>query len=177
MTEYEGAWITTHTGIKFHYLKPTEDEIDIVDIAHHLSLICRFTGACSVFYSVAEHSVRVADIVPEPLKLSALLHDAAEAYIGDISRPVKYSHKLNETEGIITEVISNKYKITPSASAIKEADNILIATEARDLMPNTDCWAELPEPLKEEIIPIDSKQAELTFLFRFWKYAGILVLK
>ncbi len=164
MNEYDGEWITTFTGVKFHYRKPVFDEICIEDIAHHLSLLCRFTGACSQFYSVAEHSIRVSRVVSTQMKLSALLHDAAEAYINDISRPVKYSHKLDETEKAIMDVIAKKYKIVPNAPEIKEADDILIATEARDLMPNTEGWMVLPPPLKEHIKPMYWCKVEIEFL-------------
>jgi len=170
MTEYDEAWMTTFTGRKFHYLNPQPDEINIVDIAHHLSLLCRFTGAVSVFYSVAEHSIRVSELVPQGLKLSALLHDAAEAYINDISRPVKYTHKLDVTEKIVMDAISRKFGITPNVPVIKAADNVLMATEARDLMANTDSWAPLPTPLPLKIVPMTSREAETMFLYRLRKY-------
>jgi len=174
MDEYEGEWITTYTGKKFHFRNPTVEEIDIKDIAHHLSLICRFTGAVREFYSVAEHSIRVAFIVPDSLKLSALLHDAAEAYLNDISRPVKYSHKLEETEKEITRVIDLKFNINSNAPEIKKADNILLATEARDLMSNVNNWAKLPPPLEKEIIPLPPKEAEGVFLFHLELYGGLM---
>jgi hypothetical protein len=148
-------WILTHTGRKFHYLDPKPEEICIEDIIHHLSLLCRFTGACHNFYSVAEHSIRVSRIVPKELRLSALLHDAAEAYLNDISRPVKYSHKLDETEHKILDVIAKKFNIEPHHPEVKKADDILLATERRDLMIHTnDKWSNLVEPLEERIIPV-----------------------
>jgi len=169
--EYEGAWITTYTGKRFHFLDPQPEEIDIIDIAHHLSLLCRFTGACREFYSVAEHSIRVADILPRELKLAGLLHDAAESYTNDISRPVKYSHKLEETEALISVAIGKKFNVELSHPKIKEADNIMIATEAKDLMDNMDRWAELPEPLESKIEPfISAKYVEHLFLLRFESY-------
>jgi len=88
MTEYDEHWITTYTGKRFHYLDPQPEEIDIVDIAHALSLTCRFGGHCKEFYSVAEHSIRVAEIVPKEFQLLALLHDAGEAYTGDVQSPI-----------------------------------------------------------------------------------------
>ena len=170
-SEYEGGWITTFTGKKFHYKKPALREIDIRDIAHHLSLLCRFTGACREFYSVGEHSIRVAHIVPDKLKLSALLHDAAEAYIGDISRPVKYSHKLEETEFTISSLIDIKYKTNSLHPVIKEADSVLLSTEARDLgLAYLNDWAKLPEPLEGIIEPLPSKIVERAFLARFELY-------
>ena len=170
MNEYEEEFMTTYIGIKFHYRNPVPDEVCIEDIAHHLSLLCRFTGACKVFYSVAEHSVRVAELVPPRLKLSALLHDAAEAYTNDIASPVKYSHKLDETEKAIMDVIITKYHITPDDVVVEEADHVLVATEARDLMHNTDDWRKLPEPLTDKIFPWEPSDAEASFLtyFRIW---------
>jgi 5'-deoxynucleotidase YfbR-like HD superfamily hydrolase len=170
--EYRGAWMETYSGSKVHFRDPKPQEIQIRDIAHHLSLLCRFTGACYQFYSVADHSIRVAELVPWYLRLAALLHDAAEAYINDISRPVKYTHKLDETEAILTKVIDEKYGIDSRHPLIREADNIMIATEARDLMPNTLGWAELPEPLLTRIRPLISGEAERMFLSRFYEYGG-----
>ncbi len=167
MVNQSDAWMMTYTGKKFHFLDPQPDEIDIVDIAHHLSLLCRFTGACKYFYSVAEHSVRVAGIVRQHLKLSALLHDAAEAYINDISRPVKHTHKLDKTEKIVMDAIVERYKITPYAREIEKADDILVATEARDLMADPDAWFYTPEPLEGKIDPWTSPYAEEVFLRAF----------
>jgi len=170
--EYEGYWLGTYTGKKFHYLNPQPDEIDIVDIAHHLSLICRFTGACITFYSVAEHSIRAAELLPERYKLAGLLHDAAEAYTGDLSRMVKYTHRLDTEEQVIAEVIAKKFKVSFSNPEIKDVDNILLATEARDLMNNTDGWLRLatPIPYPYRVKPMRSTRAEKLFLKLFYKY-------
>ena len=177
MDEYGGNWITTFTGKKFHFLDPRIDEIDIIDIAHHLSLNCRFIGACKEFYSVAEHSIRVAEIVPYEYRLHALLHDAGEAYIPDLPRPEKAN--LPEFKGmeiIILQAIFRKFLYPvdaqkPDSELIKEADNILLATEARDLMHNTKDWATLPPPLKDRVIPMKSKRAEGLFLYYFGEYS------
>ncbi len=175
MTEYNEHWITTFTGKKFHFLDPASDEIDIKDIAHHLSMLCRFTGATRLFYSVAEHSVRVSDILPERLKLAGLLHDAAEAYTNDISRPVKYTHKLEKTDQVISMAIAEKYAVDMFSPLVKNADNVLIATEARDLMPSTRGWAKLPEPLSYKITATWRPElAEMEFLYWFEQYGGIL---
>ena len=173
MDEYQSQWTTTFTGRKFHFTNPQPEEISIVDIAHHLSLLCRFTGACNRFYSVCEHSIRVAALLPENCQLAGLLHDAAEAYINDISRPVKYSHNLDGTEKIITESINKKYGITHHV-IIKEADNVMLATEARDLGINLVDWAKLPDPLPYPymIVPMTSGKVERMFLRLFDKYGG-----
>lgn len=172
VNEYKGEWIETYSGGRLHFKNPQSEEIKIVDIAHHLSLICRFTGAVKEFYSVAEHSIRVAEIVPNELKLAALLHDAAEAYIGDISRPVKHTHKLQETENILANAIDKKYGIDSRVPAIRYADDVLIATEARDLMPNTIDWAVLPPPLFKKIHPLSPRVAESLFLACFYACGG-----
>jgi len=78
-------YLSTFTGKKFFPFAPHPHQIDIRDIAHGLSLLCRFSGQCPYFFSVAEHSIYVAD----NLKLEGLLHDASEAYLADLPRPVK----------------------------------------------------------------------------------------
>ncbi len=80
-----GDWIQVRSGRKFHPLDPRPEDVDINDIAHALSNLCRFTGHCTDFYSVAQHSVIASQIVPPASALAALLHDASEAYMGDIS--------------------------------------------------------------------------------------------
>lgn len=83
------AWIQTFTGKKFPLDKPDPALIDIEGIAHALSLLCRFNGHCTRFCSVAEHSVHVAREIDLDLAMEGLLHDAAEAYLGDVHSPLK----------------------------------------------------------------------------------------
>jgi hypothetical protein len=77
------------SGKAFYVTDPKPEDIDILDIAHSLSMQCRYNGHTKGFYSVAEHSVLVANLVPPRLRLQALLHDASEAYVGDVIRPIK----------------------------------------------------------------------------------------
>ena len=171
MNEYDGKWRSTYTGKQFHFLDPQPDEICIEDIAHALSLTCRFGGACKQFYSVADHSIRVSEIVPEEYKLLALLHDGAEAYLADIVRPMKGSLPgFQSMELTILWAIWDKFlPVTPVlvGGKIREADNIILATEARDLMTNMNDWASLPQPLPDKIKPMSSRAAEVLFLMMF----------
>ena len=82
-------YLSTYTGKKFYPYDPRPEQICIEDIAHGLSMLCRFAGQCRFFFSVAEHSIAVAHLLPANLKLFGLLHDASEAYLADLPRPVK----------------------------------------------------------------------------------------
>lgn len=174
MNEYEDHFITTYTGKKFHYLNPAEDEICIEDIAHALSLTCRFGGHCSTFYSVAEHSYRVAMLAPDNDKLGALLHDAHEAYLHDVPRPIKQDiigYKLIADK--IQSKIHDKFNITVhNPTLLKYYDDVLLATESRDIMATTQDWAELPKSELLEIKPTNWQMAEKVFLDFWGDYNG-----
>lgn len=134
-----GAWIETYTGRKFHLLDPQPDEIDIKDIAHALSNQCRYAGHTRTFYSVAEHSYHVSLLVSPKHALEALLHDASEAYLSDLSRPVKYLTPIGapylEVEERIMSVIAAKFNFDlPMAKEVKDADNLMLLVEKERLM-------------------------------------------
>ena len=140
----EDTWMETFSGKYFNPLNFKSDCIDLHDIAHALSLQCRFGGHCSKFYSVAEHSVNVYIIMgrmrgSNSLNLvAALLHDAAEAYIPDIIRPIKYSiPDLKKYEDKIQKVINWYYgidKLEVDWGLVKIADNIMLESESKVLM-------------------------------------------
>lgn len=113
----------------------SEDDILIEDIAHALSNICRYNGHCNHFYSVAEHSMYVALFAPRELRLSALLHDASETYVGDIPRPIKKKLPIfNTIEKAIQETIDRKFGVDVNHPLVKEVDNSMLATEYNQIM-------------------------------------------
>lgn len=164
------SWIQTYTGKKFHPLAPDPSTIDIRDIAHSLAMQCRFNGHCSAFYSVADHCVRVSRILPPGLQLAGLLHDAAEAYVSDIPRPVKAQlPAFAEAEDRLLEVIFRHFGLAwPVADEVWAADVTLLVTEGRDLMcAPPEPWGIEGTPLAERIVPLSPAEAERAFLARF----------
>lgn len=141
--EYGHDTIMTATGRMVAPLHLTEDDIDINDITHALSNICRYTGHTREFYSVAQHCYLVSTVVPQHLALAGLLHDAAETYFNDLARPVKHLPELEayrKIEDASKFLIWQKFcKEVPSSpddlEAILLADIRLLRTEQRDLMP------------------------------------------
>jgi Predicted hydrolases of HD superfamily len=134
-------WIETHSGKRMYFLAPTPEMIDIDDIAHSLSLQCRFSGHTSQFYSVAEHSINVArelqDEGPE-VQLQGLLHDASEAYLLDVPSPVKqFLGGYKEMEDGLMKAIFTKYGVKyPMSMMVKEADHVMLKREANVLLPS-----------------------------------------
>ncbi len=136
-------WIQTFTGKKFDFSNPHPSMIDINDIAHALSNQCRFNGHSRVFYSVAEHSVYVAQLVMEThphLGMPALLHDAGEAYVGDMVSPLKAmmpEFKLMEAK--VEKVIADRFGFDHAHHPIiKQADLQLLVDEKNALHSNPD---------------------------------------
>lgn len=182
-SEYKG-WIATYTGKAFSVMSPDATRISIHDIAHALSNSCRWTGHVRRFYSVAQHSVLVAKWLKdnghnEETQLLGLLHDASEAYISDISRPVK-EHLANygTIEAALMKVILAKYDMPELWSAIKVADDALLVTEWRDLMRKADRkWDYIPKApaTKARIRPWGQRNAEFQFLLVYGNLTDTLV--
>lgn len=167
--------IRTYTGRAFQPLSPNPDDICIEDIAHALSLNCRFTGHVRWHYSVAQHSVLCSEIVEPELALTALLHDASEAYLSDIARPIKQQPEFGEVylrfEGELERAIAKRFDLQyPLPVEVKTADNLLLVTEARDLMYGTKGWDPFLaaiEPMEQKIEKWTPEEAEDRFLARY----------
>lgn len=156
----------TYSGIDFNIDNPRIEDIDIEDIAESLSKQCRFNGHCKGFYSVAQHSILVSEKVNN--KLWGLLHDAAEAYIGDIVSPLKRQLPLvNEIEAKILKLIAQKYNLPwPIPPEIECVDIRMYDTEARDLMGGVG-----GQPYPELVIPLEiCDLVKDIFLERFRRY-------
>lgn len=163
----------TSSGRPFWPASPHIDDVRIGDIANGLCRICRFNGQLDPnieHYSVAQHSVLVSYIVPPEYAIEGLMHDAAEAYAGDMIRPLKKLDTFfQKTELTIDQVIRAKYGLPALCSdVVKRADNIAVATERRDLLPeqiDVD-WGEPVEPHPEIIRPMRAFQARDLFFAR-----------
>lgn len=148
-TPKRGYFTQTVSGRKFWPLSPDPADVSPRDIAHSLAHLCRFNGHVSEFYSVAQHSVFVSDLIRRAFSdpvvaLWALLHDAAEAYIADLPRPLKVADELTDYRAIEQNVqgaICVKFGLPlEMPEAVKRADNIALITEARDFMGDPE-WA------------------------------------
>jgi uncharacterized protein len=168
-------WINTYTGRKFWPVEPYPDEIDIRDIAHALSMQCRFTGHSRVFYSVAQHCIHVSEHCDEADRLWGLLHDAAEAYLVDLARPVKHQPALKpyrDAEHKIMAAVVKRFDLTPEQpESVTIADHRMLTTEAQQLMnqhPDWLEWSDLGEPYPTTIRPMSPADAEAVFLGYFY---------
>jgi 5'-deoxynucleotidase YfbR-like HD superfamily hydrolase len=192
-TEFAG-WIETFTGRAVSPFAPDPSEIDVRDIAHALSLVCRFTGHVRRFYSVAEHSVRASRAAehyvldwgrPEVALLGVLLHDASEAYLCDVAAPVKHSPPMlhyRSAERHLQRVIFQRFRVGCHdrdyfVDAVRHVDMRMLFTERRDLMPATGrVWVGEDEyaPFPEKIEPWAPERAEMEFLQRFQELTALV---
>lgn len=171
----KGDWMQTYTGRQFWPVDPRADEVCIEDIAHALSLQCRFAGHCKTFYSVAEHSWRVSEIGGPENSLWKLLHDSAEAYLVDLPTPVKHASEMGtvyqKIEQRLMRVIAERFCLLwPEPADVKIADKFMLHWEQRDLMvPPPVPWTGQGSILlpRSIISPMNPVIAEKGFLMRF----------
>lgn len=154
-------------------MNPSVDEVCIEDIAQALSMSCRFSGYVKSFYSVAEHCCHVSDLVWKTTKdkqkaLDALLHDASEAYLTDVPRPIK-GHLTNymEIEKKAEAVIQDKFNVNPMCGYIKHIDTHICGTEAAQLFLQVPDWVSEYEPISIIVKSWSPATAKREFMNRF----------
>lgn len=170
----KGDWMQTFTGAQFWPVDPDQTHIHMADIAHSLSMQCRYAGHCIRFYSVAEHSVILCDWFlarGEALNAKwALLHDASEAYLVDVPRPLKpFLPGYREAEQDVTAAVSRRFNLLPITMpyAVKDADNrILVDESQQNMAPCIAPWNLPWEPLGVELHLYSPAEAEKEFLDR-----------
>lgn len=178
----DDPWLTTYSGRHIFFIRPSKDDICIEDIAHGLSNICRYVGQCSTFYSVAEHSVRMADIMTKrgyhDQALLALLHDSPEAYISDMHSDFKKLLPLYmEVEERLLGVILDKYHVRCDSAhmdkvLVKKVDTRIRTPEVHRLfngVPDSEFTWKLLEFDYRRIHPWSPRKAERKFLKMFRK--------
>lgn len=166
-----GDWMATHTGRMFWPLDPDPADIDIVDIAHALSNLCRYGGHTRRFYSVAEHCVLMADALGDPAERRwALLHDASEAYLVDVPRPIKWSlGGYREAEALLMHAVCTRFGLPPDMPArVREFDDRILADEQAQAMTATaQDWTLGLAPIGVELVFWRPAEAEAAFLSWF----------
>jgi hypothetical protein len=164
-------WIQTYTGRAFYPLDPDSNDVVIDDIGHALANMCRFTGHTREFYSVAQHSVMIALLLPRELALEGLLHDAAEAYLLDVARPVKHHPSFGffrQCEKRVDDAIRAAFCLQKNEpDLVKQIDRRMLTTERRDLMsscPQGHDWQASPDAYEFKIEPWQPARAKSTFM-------------
>jgi len=170
------GWIQTYTGKQFNYHVMRAEDVSIVDIAHHLSMLCRYAGACRFFYSVGEHSLHVSHVVPKELALAGLMHDATEAYCVDLPRPLKRMlPAYMEMEERVWQVIAGKYDLPAGLPPeVKLADTQMLVAEANVLFETVPAWISnySIEPAQRKILGATPAIVSRSFLARFHNLTG-----
>ena len=157
-----GPYLQTVSGRWVNPFDPDPDQLDAKNIARALANQCRFGGHSRVFYSVAQHSVIVSELVEQrggdaEDVFAALMHDASEAYLGDMPHPIKHRSPLGAAfkaaEEHLEEAIRDRFRIKADVPEIKRADRALLATERRAFSNKDWHWPELDgvEPLDLEL--------------------------
>jgi 5'-deoxynucleotidase YfbR-like HD superfamily hydrolase len=179
------ACIETFTGVMFNLLHPTIEMIAIEDIAHSGSQLCRFTGHTRHHYSIAQHELHGSYLVPEENALEFLLHDAAESFVNDMSRPLKHMTAMGDLYRPIEEniqvLVRKKYGLPVIQSPIiHKIDNMMLLAEKKQLMGKAD-WLKMGienwevntnESANIVIQEMAPKEVELKFLKRFKQLTG-----
>ena len=176
------SYITTYTGKHFDPTNPDMDQVDIRDIAHALSLICRGNGQVKSFFSVGQHCINTAKEAiargySNRVILACLLHDAGESYLSDVPRPLKPSMpEYVRTEEHLLDLIYEKYlgsKLNEEEQKmVKSIDNALLYYDLKELLNeiSESSSPELHIELNYEFVPF--AQIEQEYLNLFYNYFG-----
>lgn len=168
-----GDWITTYSGVQYYPLDPRVEDVRIEDIAHSLSLQCRFNGHSKFFYSVAEHCWLLSYAVPDPYKLEALGHDGEETYTSDLPAPLKRSDDMAQfrevgarNAKVVYEFMGLEY---PESDVVKSFDKRIIRNEGEVLLK--DCtWFNHLKPIPDiEIVGYEPRKMEQLYLERYYE--------
>lgn len=170
-TWLRGDWMQTLSGKRYYPMSPRAEDIVPEDIAHALGMLCRYGGHVRKFYSVAEHCVLMSLAVPIEDSLHALLHDATEAYVVDVPRPVKrYLTNYGDIESRVWRAICARFEITEELpKSVLEADDRILLTEKAALLPQAeDKWPGLEglKPLDVTIRAWSPVRARLEYINR-----------
>jgi uncharacterized protein len=170
--------IEVRSGRYVDVTAPQADRIHLDDIAHALSNLCRYTGHSRTFYSVAEHAVLVADRLraldySPVVAMAGLHHDDAEAYLGDVARPLKialgegYRALGRQMHAVICNAVEIAYPGADGWQAVLDADMWALAVEARCLMQSRGVgWHGLPSPVPGRVdLGLQPNEARRTYLW------------
>lgn len=170
-----GDWIQTASGRQFWPMDPRPDEVFIEDIAHALSNLCRFGGHCQRFYSVAEHCVLLSQVALQEFKLWALLHDASEAYLVDVPRPIKpYLYGYDAAEAKIMRAVEERFNLHLGLpDHVKHLDRAILTDERKQNMATAPvAWSTDGEPLGVTLRCWPPNKARRMFLSAFYELSG-----
>jgi len=173
-----GPYLQTVSGRWVNPFDPDPSQLDAGDIARALANQCRFGGHSRVFYSVAQHSMIVAELVEQrggdvEDVFAALMHDATEAYLGDMPHPLKHRSPLGaafkDAEDHLERALHERFGIKPDVPEIKRADRALLATERRAFSSEDWHWPELEgvEPVDLELTARSPDEAAQAFAERY----------
>lgn len=163
----------TYTGLAIDLANFRDDDVRLPDISHALAIVNRFTGHTHRPYSVAQHSVMVSRIVEQRHAMWGLLHDASEAYIGDVATPLKMMlPNYRELEETIQRAIARKFGLKwPMPHEVKEADLRALMAEKRDLVPGGHDWGIPVDPATGAVVPLSWEEAKKSFEDRYKELA------
>lgn len=175
MWQTNAGLVNTISGKVLDIFNPLDQQIDIDDIAHALSLICRYCGHVNQFYSVAQHCVIVSQYVKPRYAIEALLHDATEAYMGDMISPIKkIIHAFSSIEDTLARAIYRRFGVRSSKTShanIKKIDTKALITEMRDLTNRRPSYTS-SEVLPLTVEPLPPNAAKQLYLQRFKELQG-----